>query len=374
MSPSPELLAAVTGSHTAIRRAEVRSPAGALITEIPVTDGNITGTYGQAARWKCDLQIPARADLIPREPGDLLHPLTGNELWLSAGARLSGSLTPDGTEEWVPWGKYPITQAPVDRDGNGTTLALHGEDRSENIDSQEWVYPYQSLSGDAAPSVADVLNNRRPGFEHDLSDLHAVVNSQVFDKSKPWQDVVKLVRDTGHDLALDLDGVARARAVPDPAGAAPYRSYGPNDLRLVKKISRTLTREGVHTGVVVWAQNPGNSDVYFYVVWDLNPASPTFAGGPLGYRPRRIDSSAIGNQATAQQAGDAELRRLRGSGDGYQLTLPVDPTMDVARIISAPFDAASRAETGFVQQVIFPWRVEGDMTVDARTTMPTDPT
>jgi hypothetical protein len=360
----PRYDAATIRSHRAISRVEVRSAAGVFLERIYPDGGSVSANYGAAERRSCSLNVPALPGLSPDVFTDLLHPLSGNELHLFKGIRFD-----DGTEEFCPLGVLPITDATPSRGSGGPALSVTGKDRCERITSVPQVYPLPYVGGLLHEVIAQVLQAYWPDVPLGLGEVTEVVNSGVIaSMGDGWREAQKLAADNGYDLAFDADGVCRMRPIPDPALQTPLYDYSDGGARVLTRLDRTISRTDVRTGVVVRVQNPANGEVYTGQAWDLNPASPTYADGPLGRRPESYDAPSIGSDAAAQASAEARLRLLGGRSDGYQISLVPNAALDVADVVQLPVNG--RVVPVFLEQLTTPITAIGEVSATCRTTLP----
>jgi hypothetical protein len=140
---SPAAKAAFDSSSIdVVVKAEVRSPKNVILKDISYaldqdSPGSVTEDETAKVRRTCTLTI-TDFSLIPVYDTDLLHPVSGNELFLFRGVYVSAS----NTTEYAPLGAFRISQPAVTNDGEKTTFTITGNDRSWSIASAGWEGPY----------------------------------------------------------------------------------------------------------------------------------------------------------------------------------------------------------------------------------------
>lgn len=368
--------AATVRSHRMVAKVEVRTPNdSALLATLRFTGGTVSSNYRNVVRRTISLSVPDPNDTLrPRGAGDLLDPLSGNELWAYRGIRLSGSSTPDGTEQWCGLGVFPITDAPSSRGPNGRTLELKGVDRSERIAPILFTRPFAYPGGSLNVAVDAILRDRWPDVPLDLGDQDEVINSGVIlDGADGWAAAHKLCLDSGYLLAFDIDGVCRKHVIVDPSLPSPRFTYGPQGARVLTGMDRNRTRDNVKTGVVIRVQNADNTGVFVGEAWDLNPESATYSDGPLGRRPEFFDAPSISSNGSADIAADRRLRLLSGRAEPVKLRMVPNAALEVGDVIAAPVVEDADATNVFVDDMEMPLVPGQEASATCRTTIPLDP-
>lgn len=363
MTVNPAALAAV--SHTSTSTVTVYDAAGNSLGTLGEHGGSVSVQYGQAVRRSCSLAVADPA-LIPRNPGDLLHPLSGNTLRVRR--------APAGGDAFPDLGRFVITGGSVKRGSDGTTVDVQGTDYSEYVAPIGYTIPTQIPAGPAGQRVAAFLTARWPSIVTDMAWATQTISTQTFGEtqgSDPWRDAQSVLAGVGYDLYFDTNGTCVARTVPSPSAAA-VADYGPGGFRVITTIERPLTRADVYTGVVVVSTNPVNNAIFVAEKWDTNPASPTYANGPLGRRPYMHTSSVVGSQAAADALAVAELAKRSGRGDTYTLGMVPNPALDVGQVITVQFDSSSSPVNVLIDSLDVPLSAADEMRVTCRTVLATD--
>src|SRR5579875_1831484 len=128
--------------------------AGTYLQTLPVTSGSVVENETSSPRRTLTATVVGDPTLVPADPGDLLHPLTGNELYPYRGIVLpDGGVTPQGESipaggtEWVPLGVFRMSKPQVVYTSGGVTITLTGNDRSNEIAIRQWTGPYTAAAG-----------------------------------------------------------------------------------------------------------------------------------------------------------------------------------------------------------------------------------
>lgn len=310
---------------------DLMSPAGALLA----TTSRTLAVNG-VAMWKVDgaaLQLdPDRTlsrtvslavsssdiDLVPREPGSLLHPETCNVVRISAG--LSGgptwtlaTLLIDGVEAETEFGLL---------DRCVLQLVDPGRPLRSNL-----VDPFPWSAGEAIEVVAErLLAVVTDTTDIDLAETgYTMPAAGSFPAGGTVAELVQgLLGSAGHELTADENGRLYSRPVPPTSadGTERWRYGGPGRLPVqrARRSWSVRTPQGVLvTGGGLMA--PGSS--WTVPVWDTDESSQGYFSGPGEVTIEEVTWNHLGSTTQSVVAGYARLRRI-GSGPAM-VTLWVAP-------------------------------------------------
>lgn len=315
-------LEAVQQSKRVTTLVEVLPADGSAPVALPVIDGSVRVDDSQAVRRTCEVTVADPTAWIPRSSTDLLHTDAGSELRLWRGVR-----RPDGVDELVPLGVFPITKTTVGDGASGLALAVEGSDRSVRVQRARWAQPYAVPAGsNIATAAAAILANRVPGLPTPaFAPTAATTPAATFGlevENDPWEDARSLFSAIGHELFFDVNGRPISRPVPDPA-------TDPEVLALVEgrapmiEIQRAFDPSKRYTAVVVRGEGTGVPAPVYAVVQLPD----------VDFVPYFLTSSFILTPQQAQDAGAAQLLRVARSEEAVQVTMVPNPALDAGDIV-----------------------------------------
>lgn len=256
-----------------------------------------------AVRRQVDMEIVDIDGLLtPASAGDLLAP-KGTELRVSRGLVLA-----DGTTEWVPLGVFGVVSPSVKASPDGgTILSLKGYDRVDAVRNRRFDAPYTVAKGTATTAAAAQIVTSRMSVNTRITATNSTTPETVFEAlSDPW-DAVRDLADAD-SLSAYFDPQGTLVIGPD-AGVETGIVYEPGVNSFLLESSREMDSSKTYSGVVVNVEHPDQTPIR-YVLWDTDPASPTYANGPFGRRPYGFSSSLITTVAQAQLAAQTLLPRV----------------------------------------------------------------
>lgn len=293
--PSARYLAEIAKSdYTAIAKLEVWSPLQVwqeTLRIVPGANVNVDENRQVRRTLASALESPD-ASLVPAKPGDLLHPLTGNEFRPFRGVRFQ-----DGTEEYVPLGIFPVS-VDVQDTGDHLTIDMNANDRSAAISARGWVKPYAIVGGtNLGTAVHDLLEDRWPGGTYNFSPTDYAVPDTVFgtdlsQPTDPWADANSLVIAGAMELFFDVTGTRVMRPISNPATDPVTAQFVEGKGSKLISVGRTIDVTKAYNGVVVIGNGTGGPAVRGEV-WDTDPTSPTYFLGPWGQRPYPITTPLV---------------------------------------------------------------------------------
>jgi hypothetical protein len=289
----------------------VTATLGTETQALNVTGGSVTIDRRRRQRTTATLNVEVTGNV----PG-ILTPF-GTDVSVSAGLRLI-----DGSEDLVPLGTSMMVTSVEGTVRHGATLSVQLAERSQRVKRWRFETPFTVPgSTDLAQVIAAVLNNR--GYACVLNDTGRVLTtSRVFGldaATDPWDEAAKLAEAFGYRLWVGRNG----QPVLDQPPAVDANG------RHVFVLEPTISLSGGHYNVVVgrWEPTDGSAPRYA-MAEDLDPASPTFVGGPYGRVTYFFASPLPISQAGANQAVQTILAGERYQGNSWRWGLPFDPTID----------------------------------------------
>lgn len=167
----------------------------------------------------------------------------------------------------------------------------------------------------------------------------------------------------------DYTGKLRVESPPNPSDPV-YQVASGRDGVLIE-ISRSLTRQGVYNAVVVNGETPSDLPPVQAIVYDDNPASPTYWNGPFGHVPRFYYSSFITTDAAATSAGESLLQQAIGLPYNVDFQSIVNPALE-------PYDpiritAPDRTDIHVIDSITIPLTAQRAMSGSTRKLITFDP-
>jgi hypothetical protein len=366
---APDFGSALLRSHTIVVACDVLQRGVPVMLGLPVISGDVQISARQLRRRTCRVAIADRdGSLTPRTMRDLLAPLS-TELRLRRGVRY-----PDGSEEVYDLGVFRVDDDDISFQGG--TISITGFDRSIKVSRNKWLRPYTIAAGTlVTDALVAMINDRYPGLVHNVAASDIEVAAEVVygqnTGNDPWADMQEVGLSAGLDVYFDAQGIWTAQPYPQLASAPAAASYVDGEGGTVVDGSRQMSGGDIKNGVLVYGENAAG-EIIVGQAWDMDPASPTYAGDPIGTsdfgaRPYTYENSrAITHQQQADEAAAAILSRLDGLGDGVSFTALPDPRRDAeevahVRSLRAGVDSRYIADT-----VGMPLGPEGQMSVATR--------
>jgi hypothetical protein len=358
-----QFAAAIAGSHQLAVQVVVR-PAFAAVGSAPlatlsITAGSVTVDETQSIRRTCSLTLEDPTSvLVPQHLGDLLHPLTGNELWVSRGVTYA-----DGATELIPLGVFAPSK-PTSTDSLAELqLTLVGNDRSHLIARSQWTDSFSIDDGtDVNTAVMAVLSSRLPELGYNLADdLGATVPATTFgadQNSNPWKDATSLVTSIGEELLIDPQGTVVARPVTATSSGV-VAAYVEGQTCTMITAARDLDDERAYNGVVVIAQGGNVTTPLRSVAWvggsQPSPAIPYF-----------YSTSLVTDQTSLDAMAAAMLAQLTNAAEEVTFTALPDPRLDAGDVIYLQRSRSKLSANYVVQSVQIPLDAASAMSVTCR--------
>lgn len=362
MSPTSRYLAeALASDQRAVTIVEIWTGPTALAQPMrirDISDNVVVATWSEdetrSPRWTCSVTIESLGvgndDLVPRVAGDLLHPVTGNELRIFHGYQYV-----DGTREVVPCGVYRMTKPHITDDGTKVEIVITGNDRSTEVDRRRWVNPYPITTGPTIDvAIRDAMNNRMPGLTYSLTPTTHTVPSVTFgtqgaNSNGPMADCISMANADGEELFFDDAGVLTSRVVPDPMTSPVVVNFTEGVNCTMNHIERVLDETKTYNGVIATSSAAGVSAPVQQAVWITDPTS-LLNPATFGYVPFFYDSPFITTSAQAISAATAILQTLLTAYDDASFTAVANAALRCGDVIGLTRTRAGVSDIYVVSQ------------------------
>lgn len=334
---SARFLELVRDSHEVASRVEVLGPTGAVLldsdspsTPLDVVGGQITvdGTASFRRYINNLLIVDATGALVPTTAADYFSTVANNELRLSVGVMV------DDTPEYVVQGIFHLEGAKTTDEPGGLTIALSAYDRARKYSRAKRTIPKvfdASASTLIRDAIVALLQDAYPGTTVINDGPGFLTPSQVLDTGgDPWEFARVLASSMGYDLYFDRVGNCVLSRVADPNDPAlqPSWIYAEGSDSALLTVERDESNEQIFNGVVLTGENPSNGSPVRDVVWDDNPASPTYYLGPYGRVPTFIQSDKVRTVDQATAAATAELNKVKGLTEAVTFSIVPNPAIE----------------------------------------------
>lgn len=332
-------------------------------TTLRATGGSVTMDAGRAIIRTCSVRLTETETLTLQEVFDLIM-TPGIEVRVERGLLVGGSA------ELVPLGLFSTDNASFSRRVTGE-INYTGSDRSKKIARARFTSPYQIAAGsNLATAITTLLQSRYAPTQVDFSNVTGTTNAAIVweagPSSDPWREARTLMSDYGFDLNFDGDGIARAQVVPDPATTPAAFSFGAGETNLVLDATVSGTLERTYNGVIASGEGSGVTTPVRAVVWDTDPASPTYYLSGFGQAPYFYTSPQLTTVAQCEVAAATILARVKGRAQGLAWTSIVNPALEPLDVVTTTLRGVT--STVVIDQLTIPLDARGEARAVARET------
>jgi hypothetical protein len=342
---------------------------GAWQADLHVTTGSVTADSRRTAMRDASITVAPDATLSHDDLYELLG-TPGLQLQISRGFQL-----PDETQVVAPLGTFIVDQLTYKRTAAGSDLSATCTDLSEIISKARWTQPYQIAAGVA---LSDAINaaalDRWPAVVSGISTdtVPNVLGAQaVFEAgsdSDPWADLYNLAASFGWLLYFSPDGILSAESTTYAATASPVFTFATGVTAIMTSQSKVVAADQTYNGVIVTGESSANDNPPRGEAWDLNPASPTYLGGPFGSVPMFYSSPMITTADQATTVAAAMLAGCLGKTETLSWEQVVHPGLQPLDVVAAQFIDGTTVSY-LLDSLTIPLSVSDVMTASARSTL-----
>lgn len=357
---SAAYLQALRGPHSVVSRVDAYRGGVRLAADLPVVDGTVTVDAGSQVGRTLDVTIGG-AGWAPRTFDDVLAPF-GTFLHVWSGVRF-----PSGSVEWVPLGRFRV-ETPADAEGD-PQVSVHGVDPSAVIADARFLSPRAGATGARIVDQIAGLVQEVHTCTTSLFGYSNLVGKVVWDSDR-WGAVQDMASALGAEVFFSPDGTLVVRPEPTLLGAFVW-TVDAGVSGVMVSAEKQMSREGVYNAVVARGEQAADVAPVQAVVYDLDPASPTYWLGPFGQKPRFYASPMITTTAQATSAAGAIFARLKGVSRTLDLGSVPNPALERGDVIDVAFPDR-RHEKHLVETLTIPLTA-GQMKVGTRSSDPQAP-
>lgn len=377
-------LTAVANDHRSVVKVECRTAKGVLVQDIStlVLTGSMTADETREIRRTIQMTLVGSTALVPAGLGDMLHPASGNELWVYRGVQYS-----DGTTEYAQLGVFRMTKPNVTDDGETISITINGQDRASVVARIDWTIPYTVPAGsNLGGALALALQNRIGAIYPALSYVNIAPDTFLFPATvwgadpsttgDPMQDFITFASNAGDELFFDVAGLPVGRQIANPLTTQPIDALhfvdGTNCV--VDTAGRVLDESTAYNQVQLYCNGTGTALPFVVTVSDNNPLSPTWIGGPWGVVPLKITTTAIpagvdsvvAAKAKATAMANKQLQLVLGSFDGTSLTCVPNPALREGDCVKVTHARMKINANYIISSMTIPLDPESDMAITFR--------
>lgn len=333
---STRFLQLLQEGYQMVGRLEVLNPAGQVILDSATAGSTLIVVGGSisvdgSASFRRSITnltlVDPTGTLVPTSVTAALSPAANNELRISVGAMV------DGTPEYIPQGIFHHEASRVEDTGDGLTITLTAYDRARKYSRARRVVKKvfdASASTYIRDAILSLLQDAYPTTTLSHDSPAALTPSQVLDiGGDPWAFSRELADSMGYELYFDRFGNCILSRVVDPnsSGIPVTWTYREGSGGLLGAV-RDQSNENVFNGVAVTGENPSNGSPVRVIVWDDNPASPTYYLGPYGKVPDFVQSDKVRTVDQATDMATGRLSRNKGLTEQVEFTIVPNPAIE----------------------------------------------
>lgn len=382
---------ALAGNCKVAIKVEVWSSAGVFLEDISyaVTGGSVVEDETQSPRRTCTLTLDDPS-LVPNQAGDLLHPLSGNEIKPYRGVLVAGASAP----EYAPLGVFRVSAPKVQDSATGLVLTVSGKDRSSEISRRKWTGPYTAAAGQLVQTAIQGVINAKwtgppltfnlfpstvtvpAGFVMGVQFTSTGVQAESGSTSAnndPWADCIALASSAGCELLFDRQGIVVMRPVYQPGQNPVVATFAEGAGCTVVDGDRVLDETNFGNEVIVIGTGPtvtnsdGSTSPGPPVVGTASSSDPNVGtGGPLGTVPIYITDETVTTVAQANVVAAAQLSLIMKALDGTSFDAVDNPGLDASDPIILVRARMALNGTYIVQAVTHPLDSSTAMSVTNR--------
>jgi hypothetical protein len=365
---SDEFKTLIRKSHTSKVKVEIYDIAnGTIISEAQPVSGEVTIDSRRSTRRQCSLEfVDTDNTLIPtNNTSSILLPYN-RELKVYRGVVFA-----DGTEELVPLGVFVLTSVEIVDAPNGVRITVSGSDRSLRVQKAKFTNHEFSIEDGTAKETAikNMLIDRVPSIKTNFpatNQTTPIIYPTLDQSSDPWRESIKIAESAGMDLYFDENGICRMRPIPDPDTGEAVATYEDNVDSVLVQLSRSLSTDETFNYVVYTGEGTNLSIGVIGEAFDNNPASPTYIH-TYGSVPLFKSSPTVLTVAEAQEAAEAELKKVIGASERITWDSIVNPAHDVYDIVKIVRSPSGVNATLMIDAITIPLSPQQTMNAVGRT-------
>jgi hypothetical protein len=331
---SDNFLSSIRRSHVVKSKIEIYDVNnGTIISEAQPVSGEVTIDNRRTVRRMCNLEfVDVDGSLVPSNNRSSVLLPYNREIKIYRGVVYA-----DGTEELVPLGVFIITSVEITDTEQGIKINISGSDRSLRLIRAKFTNHefYIDENTPKEKAIEDMLRFRFPNIQTIFpftNQVTPIIYPTLDQSSDPWREAQKIAKSAAMDLYFDENGICRMRPIPDPDLGLPLITYEDGIDSVLTSLSRSLSTDDTFNAVIYTGEGTNLSIGVIGEAYDENPASPTYRY-TYGETPLFKSSPLILTVAEAQEAAEAELRKVIGASEQINWNQLVNPAHDVFDLV-----------------------------------------
>lgn len=324
---------------------------GNVRDEVTVSGGDVRLDATADIRGSVELET---TDPWPEDSSGLLTPY-GNEVFVERGVVFG-----NGSVEWVSLGYFRISDVEQDDAPDGP-LRITAHDRMSNVVDSKLEAPRQYAAGVQVAAVfADLVGDLYPGVPivFDFDATAATFSTSHVAEEDRYAFLKAIADSFGKIMFWDYQGILQVQTAPDPT--MPVWGVTHGEKGVLVRAARSLSRQDAFNAVVASGEVAGEKPPVRAVVYDTNPQSPTYWGGPFGKVPYKMTSSMIQTNDQANAAALAKLTRSLGVPYGIDFQAVPNPALEPLDPVKVSY-ANKPEEIHVVETLTIPLAAESAM-------------
>jgi len=335
---------ALAGPHTEYIRIDVLDGFGNVL-DIPgnlqgedgglmFIDGSVSATLQSNVTRQLELTVDER--LYPAGPDWLLAPY-GNRLQVTRGIKFP-------TGDHFAW---TVFTGRIQNDVNAIDgqVEVTGMDRASEVVEAKFLYPVNSSEGiTVSQQWVQLIHGGVPDARFGVSDSFAQPMPNLAwadDRAGAATEVSTSVGAFWYCLA---DGSFVQRRYPWTIAAPSILTLNDGIGGVVAGVP-SRDRSDVYNSVTVTSERADGSAPLYAVAQDTNPDSPTYVGGPFGFRQRIVPLQTPTTAGATQAAANAWLRSSVALNEAWSWQMPCDASAELGDV----YTLNARGESGIIQ-------------------------
>lgn len=327
-------------SHKIATKATIMSANGVPLFTLAIIDGNVRVSSGNKYRRSADVKLSdPTGTLVPDELDDLLHPLSGNEIWLYRGAYLPTL----GTTEYVQLGAFRIKDTEIMDSGSDLGITCKLIDRSLIVSRNRQIEPLVVAGGQSMGTlIKSVLDIKYPGIQYasDFTQTRpwVLTPSGLIDRTNDaWEILGKWARDAGLDLLFDNVGLCDLRPLPagNPTADDIDWKVLEGSISPLLSVRKDLTADDTYNHVACYSQPTDGTTPVFGEAQIDDIRHPLSVTGPMGDIPFFYSSNMFTSSDQCIMVAQSLLYQHAGHTEHVHFNSLVNPCVESFDIVQA---------------------------------------
>jgi hypothetical protein len=314
-------LAAILGNANFTTRTQVITPTGPVTIPIETGSSGVAGTMGQQVGRTAAINVTG--DLLD---AGLLNPVT-DKVYL--------------TVQMPGYPDIPLFYGRVNDDFTRTNpgqVTVRCTDPADDVVNHDFAVPWAATqNGRVSTEIRSIIRDVDATYGVDTAAMYegTITGSQVWEDSR-GQALDDLAAATNNLWQATRAGsfVVYANPYANPTVYAPTLVFKDNSPGVLVKVEQTRSRANIFNAVTIIVDRTDLTAPIRVTIFDNDPASLTYYGGPFGKRNKNVKLQTPNNVDEAVAMGLRLLRQYLGLTESWNITLPFFPLFDQGDVFS----------------------------------------